>query len=184
MARAAPLIVMVAAVGAAHLLDPWGLGLHNPDARSHDWHRLLRVCGSLLTWLAVGLGLWLHDRSGRRAGMLVLSASLSGLAAEVLKVVLRRVRPVSVWEGYAFEPWAGEWWSTAGLGLPSSHAAVAFGAGWAMVRLSPRGGWVVLALAVGCGLTRVIDRAHFISDVVMAACVAWVVCVGLWSRWR
>jgi len=174
-----PLLLILLATAAAHLLDPWGLSLHDADARSHDWHRLLRVSGSLLTWLAAGLALALHDRSGRRAGPLVLSAGLSGLAAEVAKVAVRRARPGDA-AGYAFEPWAGAWWETGGLGLPSSHAAVAFGAAWAALRLSPRGGWVVVALAVGCGLTRVLDRAHFVSDVVAAAGLAWLVSAAVW----
>ena len=170
-------------VGLAHLLDPWGVTLHAPDAREHDWHRLLRVSGSILTWLVAGLALWLHDRGGRRAGRLVLCAGLSGLAAEGLKMVIRRGRPEAVFDGYGFLGWEGAWWNTAALGLPSSHAAVAFGAAWALLRLSPRGGAVAVALAVGCGLTRVIDRAHFISDVVLAAGIAWLIVAALWQRW-
>lgn len=178
-----PAVVLLAAALAVHLLDPWGLSLHDPDARNHDWHRLLRVCGSLLTWLAAGLALWLHDTHLRRAGPLVLSAGLSGLAAEVLKLLIRRGRPEATFEGYRFLPWADTGLNTGPLGLPSSHAAVAFGAAWLLLRLSPRGGRVAVALAAGCALTRVIDRAHFISDVTLSAAVAWIVCALVWRAW-
>ena len=108
---------------------------------------------------------------------------VSGLAAELLKMVIRRGRPAAVFEGYGFQGWEGAWWNTAALGLPSSHAAVAFGAAWSLLRLSPRGGPVAVAIAFGCGVTRILDRAHFISDVALAAGLAWFITAVLWQRW-
>ncbi|MFN7456396.1 MAG: phosphatase PAP2 family protein, partial [Gemmatimonas sp.] len=53
-----------------------------------------------------------------------------------------------------------------------------------LARLFPRARWVFYALAAGCGLTRVMATAHFLSDTVVAACVAWGVVAALDSRLR
>ena len=175
---------MCSAIAVAHLLDGWGVRMHDAGARDHDWHRLLRVFGAIMTWFVVGGMLWRQDGHGRRAWPLVLSAGLSGLIAEVLKMVIRRGRPGADFEGYVLLPFEGAWWNTADLGMPSSHAAVAFGAAFALWRLFPRIGVIGMGLAVGCAATRVIDRAHFISDVIAAAGLAWVVVGVLWWRKR
>lgn len=172
------LLLAALLLALGHLLDPWAWSaLHLPRSGGQDWHRLLRVCGFWPTWLALALALALQDRHGRRAGVLVLASGLSGLAAHVGKLLIRRQRPDGEAFGYAFSGWPSEgWWEVpSGLGMPSGHTAVAFGAAWALRRLFPRGGWVVVALAAGCGLTRVLERAHFLSDVVAAALLAWLV---------
>jgi membrane-associated phospholipid phosphatase len=38
-------------------------------------------------------------------------------------------------------------------------------------------------LAAGCGVTRVLAHAHFLSDVVMAAGLGWVVAYVMTRRW-
>ncbi len=177
-----PLLIIALSIAGAHLADApaWRL-LHSGDAAAHDWHRLLRVCGFLPTWLAIGAALALVDRAWRRAGPLVLSAALSGLAAELLKLIVRRERPGAAGE-YSFRAFSDDPLSTAALGMPSSHAAVAFGGAWMLARLHPRLAPVPLLLAAGCGLTRVIDRAHFFSDVIAAAGVAWMLAWWLDQR--
>ena len=39
-------------------------------------------------------------------------------------------------------------------------------------------------MAVGCAVTRVQARAHFLSDVVVAAVLAWITVALLWSRFE
>ena len=174
--RLALLLAWLALILVAHLFDPWAWSaLYDPRSAGTDAHRLLRVCGFWPTWGVLGLALALQDRHLRRAGPLVLSSALAGLAANVGKLLIRRLRPDSVAFGYAFAGWEGAWWEARDFGMPSGHTAVAFGAAWALVRLFPRGGWVAVALAAGCGLTRVVDRAHFLSDTVAAAALAWLV---------
>jgi membrane-associated phospholipid phosphatase len=70
--------------------------------------------------------------------------------------------------------------STSGLALPSSHALVAFAAAAMLARLYPRARWLWYALAAGCALTRVLARAHFLSDVTLAAIIGWAVAAVLW----
>jgi membrane-associated phospholipid phosphatase len=107
---------------------------------------------------------------------------VGGIVAEVLKLLFRRERPEAHAGAYVFRSWRDHAVSTAGLSLPSSHALVAFAAAAMLARLYPRARWLCFALAVGCALTRVLARAHFLSDVTLAAIVGWAVAAMVW-RW-
>lgn len=175
------LLALVAAVAAAFLLEPlvWPL-LPQQSSGGRDWHRLLRVCGWLPTWCAVGIGFALHDGRWRRALLLVGPAAAAGASAELLKLLVRRSRPDAA-GSVVFRAFGDRPWDTSDLGMPSSHVAVAFGAAFALARLHPRTLPLGLLLAVGCALTRVLDRAHLLSDCAVAALLAWVV-VALSAR--
>jgi membrane-associated phospholipid phosphatase len=179
-------VVLAAAVIAAHLLDPLAFAhVRVANIYGEDWGRMLRVMGFLPLWLAAGSALMLHDnvhwrRAHRSRGALIIAgAALGGIVAELAKLVLRRRRPGGLGE-YVFRPFSERTFSTGGLGLPSSHALVAFGAAAVLSRLFPRA-WVIWwALAWGCALTRVAAGAHFLSDVVVAAVLGWLVGAALW----
>jgi membrane-associated phospholipid phosphatase len=150
---------------------------------NHDWARLLRSAGFAPTWLlgAAVLMLARGDRMARQGWRVALmpglallaSVAASGILAEIIKLLVRRARPAAHDGAYGYVPWDGNW-STGAIGLPSSHAIVAFAAAFALARLAPRTGPVWYLLAVGCALTRLLDGAHFLSDVVAAALLAWV----------
>lgn len=150
-----------------------------------DLFLLLRAWGSLWVWLLIAwvivllcrgrpaltmlkVGAW---RVQREPAYLLLSPLLSGALAELLKLLIRRERPHGL-ELYVFRSWADRPWSTSGLGLPSSHAAVAFGGSLALLTLYPTLRWPALAMALGCAFTRVNAGAHFPSDVLLAALLA------------
>jgi membrane-associated phospholipid phosphatase len=178
------LVVSAAAIVAAHLLDALAWQhLRVPTVYEKDWGRLLRSMGFLPTWLLVALAWWLQVREpgARRTGtwLLVAGPALGGLAAEVLKLLVRRLRPDPELFGYAFRTFADGPWSNRGMGMPSSHTLVAFAGAFALARLFPRARWVFYALAAGCGLSRVMATAHYLSDTVVAACVAWGVVAAL-----
>jgi len=178
-----------AAIGVAHLLDPlaWEY-LRKPNIYDADLGRLLRIQGFLPTWLFGALALRLHAAgntgTGRPALLLFLGPALSGAAAEVLKLLCRRLRPDAEAFGYAFRAFSDGPLSNRGMGLPSSHVMVAFGGAFAMARIFPRTRWVWYSLAAGCAVTRVLAGAHFLSDTVVAACVAWGVVAALSLRLR
>lgn len=187
------LAVAIAATAVAMLVDRTVFELFNaPKVYDKDFGRLLRVMGFAGTWLALALAVgFQHDgsddgpRTARRRGWLLLwSPLLAGALAELLKVLVRRERPALNDGAYGFRPWDERTWSGAGLAFPSSHAAVAFGGAFMLARLFPRAKWVGIALAVGCGVTRVLARAHFVSDVVFAAGLGWLVSWFLWRKWR
>lgn len=183
------LAIAVGAIVVAHLLDPFALrAVRVSDIHGADWGRMLRVMGFVPFWLCAGIALMLHERTPvrqlarSRGGLLMAGAVLGGAAAELLKLLIRRLRPGELGE-YVLRPFTERPFSTAGLGLPSSHALVAFGAAAVLSRLFPRAWAVWWGLAWGCGFTRVASGAHFLSDVVVAAIVGWGIGAVVW-QWR
>ncbi|CAN5713386.1 hypothetical protein BH23GEM9_BH23GEM9_33610 [soil metagenome] len=183
--------MLAAAAGAiivAHLLDPLAFRYVRMDGvYDRDWGRMLRVMGFVPLWLAAGMALALHDQTPwrrvlrSRAGMIMAAAMAGGIIAELLKLVVRRLRPGELGE-YVFRPLTERTLSTGGLGMPSSHAGVAFAAAAMLSRVFPRARIVWWTLAWGCGLSRVAAGAHFFSDVVVPAVFGWAVVAWLW-RW-
>lgn len=167
---------------------------------ARDWYQFLRQVGYLPTWIVIGAAIVLFDARGggkdspspgsqgfpwtaaRRGVALMLGAGLSGAAAEILKLLIGRERPEGpggVFQGYVFRPLLDGFRDGSNLGLPSSHAAVAFGGAFVLMRLFP-GVWpAVLAAALGCGLSRLLAGAHFASDVYAAALVAYACTAGV-----
>lgn len=187
------LAITLAATAVAMLVDRTVFELFNaPKVYDKDFGRLLRVMGFGGTWLVLSLALSLHHDGTeatkrialRRGWLLLWSPLLAGALAEVMKILVRRERPAINDGFYGFRPWDERTWSGAGLAFPSSHAAVAFGGAFMLARMFPRAKWVGIALAVGCGVTRVAARAHFVSDVVFAAGLGWLVSWWLWRGWR
>jgi membrane-associated phospholipid phosphatase len=183
------LLLLASAIVVAHLLDPLVFRyVRIEHVNDVDWGRMLRVMGFVPLWLAAGAALMLHQRTPWRrmprsgGGLISAGAVLGGSAAELLKLIVRRRRPGELGE-YIFRPFTDRPFSTGGLGMPSSHALVAFGAAAVLSRLFPRARLVFWALAWGCAFTRVATGAHFLSDVVVAACVGWLVGALVW-RWR
>jgi membrane-associated phospholipid phosphatase len=162
-----------------------------PTVYDKDWGRLLRIVGFLPTWIALAVGIVLAEgtelvarpRARRRGWLLFWGAAGSGIAAELLKLTLRRERPGPHDGLHVFRDVAERTFSSAGLALPSSHTMVAFGGAAMLARLYPRARWVGYTLAAGCGISRVLHRAHFLSDVVLAAGAGWLVAALIAKRW-
>lgn len=150
-------------------------GLVDRSFESKDWYRLLRVFGFVGTWAIASIALLLNDRNFRRALPMILSPILAGAGAELLKLIFTRERPVSDAiiqpGGYHFRfPFSG-FIDGHNLGLPSSHAAVAFGGACTLAYFLPRLRPLLILLALGCGYSRMITGAHFASDVFLGALV-------------
>ena len=177
----------VVIVAAAHFADEivWR-ELRDPRVNERDWGRFLRSVGYLPLWIALAAALWLHDRPGTgwgwRGGLLLAAPAASGIAAELLKLLVRRLRPDEATFGYVFRAFSQDPFSTRGLGMPSSHVLVAFGGATALARLFPKTWPVGYILAAGCALTRVLTTQHYLSDVVAAAALGWLVGDAT-SRW-
>lgn len=175
----------VAAIVAAHLGDRWAYAhLVSRDVYDHDTGRMLRTIGYLPFWLIAGLALGLERRQARPGLLLALIPTAAGLFDEVLKILSQRERPGLHNGAYFFRPFTGAWWKTSDVGLPSSHAIVAFSAAWVLCRLYPRASVVWLALAAGCAITRVAAQAHFLSDVTVAAVVGMLVAEWGWRKFN
>jgi len=160
------------------------------DTGETDWHRLLRVLGYLPTWLLAAGVFFLIDtaRTRRigwglatsRVGLTLFSTITAGLLAELLKLLLRRLRPDDTGGAYAFMPWSGQWWQSGDLGLPSSHTAIAFAGMGILAHMYPRAAVVFIAMAVGTGFTRVINHTHFASDAAFAAVLGLLTARAFW----
>lgn len=191
VAAATILIVWLAAVTGIDRALLMRLAWPQKHPRS-DLLLLLRVWGSLWSWLLIAgataaLG-WRREAGTRRrmlamATALLVSPAIAGMAAELLKLLLRRERPSEL-EAYVFRSWLERPWSTSGLGLPSSHASVAFGGSLAIALIYPELRWPALLLALGCGYTRIASGAHYPSDVLAAAVVGAVAALLVHSRLR
>ncbi len=147
----------------------------------------LEKLGNLAEVFGHGLGIGLIlvvigvlDPVRRRAVPRVAAAALgSGLAANVLKLLVARARP------YHFDLQAdmldsfGGWFpllsnSSWEQGFPSSHTATAVGLAIALSWLYPRGRWLFPALAALAGMQRVLAEAHFLSDALWGAAVGCI----------
>ena len=183
--------------------------LLNKAMAGEDWVQLLRQLGYLPTWIGTAVLLCLVDLErgpdGRRAadtlaagaiavprdpkpwhhrgGLVLLSAIVGGVAANVLKPLIGRLRPdaegIARFAGRPAVLWADG--GDLGLGLPSGHTTVAF-AGCGMVALLvPAWRWPMILLAAGCALTRLFAGAHTLSDTVAGAWVGLAVAAWLWA---
>jgi membrane-associated phospholipid phosphatase len=186
------LLAVTMVVTAAHLVDWWAYSaLASPRLGDRDLGRMLRIMGFLPFWILGAIALGLCDaayhvvrgaRRYARALLLFFGAALGGLAAEVMKILARRERPDAEIGEYVFRGWAEQPFHTGGLGLASSHAGVAFGAAFMLARLFPRARWVWYTLGAGCAYSRVAAGAHFVSDVVVAGVLSYLVVALLWRR--
>jgi membrane-associated phospholipid phosphatase len=151
-----------------------------------DWGRMLRTFGYLPLWLLAAIALALEDRGSRewwrRAALMAGAPTAAGIVGELLKITVRRLRPPDDGSAYHFRALSDHPFSSRGFGFPSSHAIVAFSAAAILARLFPRARVVWYATAIGCAVSRLLAHAHYLSDVVAAACVGIGMAALLW-RW-
>jgi Membrane-associated phospholipid phosphatase len=181
-------LIAIAVFALSLLADGW-VAEHVRYARVYetDWGRMLRTFGYLPLWLLAAIALALNDRERRewwrRAALLAAAPTVSGIVGELLKIAVRRLRPSEDGSSYHFRAFSDHPFSSRGFGFPSSHAIVAFGAAAILARLFPRARVVWYATAVGCAVSRLLAHAHYLSDVVAAACVGIGVAALLWIYW-
>ena len=191
MTRPQRVVALGAALGTLAFslaLDHWAWrSLAVAGIYEKDWGRMLRVMGSLVFWLPLTVAVWLERRAREpqaagRAWLLLAAPTLGGGVGELLKMLFRRERPGLHDGEWVFRAFTDRPFDTSDLGLPSSHVVVAFAGAAVLARLFPRAAPVAYLLAAGCGLSRVLARAHFVSDSVTGALAGWAVGAVLW-RW-
>lgn len=160
-------------------------------------HLLLASCysfiyyfGRIWIWLALAIVVlarsWVSPdvsrvrQALRHAVFIAIVPGAAGLGAELLKLITRRARPELSDGMYTFNapsasPLDPAFWSTSGIGLASSHAAVAVAAALAAAAVFPRFRWPLLLLAGACTLSRIVVGAHYLSDAYIGASVAVLV---------
>jgi membrane-associated phospholipid phosphatase len=184
------------ATGLAHFFDfhiESFSGLKN--IKNSDLIQLFRGWGFLGTWVLIAITARLlakPDRTGAMTGwrrhlyrkewLLFASPLLSGGAAEVGKLIIRRLRPHGEFF-YLYRSWLTDPFRSSGLGFPSSHTAVAFGGSTILLLQFPKLQIPAVVMAVGCMTTRVFSGAHYFSDGVGGALVgviSSVLCIKIY----
>jgi membrane-associated phospholipid phosphatase len=191
------LVIGTIALLIAHALDLYVYGLfHNHDLAINGMPNMFRRAGYVPLWIVVASALILLDTANWKvqglAGVLqrglpiLLTVILAGVITEGVKCMIHRGRPPEVgWDGhYPFRPFSTGFFNTDSVGMPSSHAGVAFGAAWILIRMYPRGTPVWLLLGLGCCWERLLDRAHFFSDLVGAMLAAYAAAWLVWHSWQ
>ncbi|HEB60815.1 MAG TPA: phosphatase PAP2 family protein [Phycisphaeraceae bacterium] len=158
----------------AVLLDGWAYQHISWPGEGTDLHKMFRVLGYLPMTILLCLGISAIDRArGVTTGWMVfISAAASGIAAEILKMLIGRERPIAHDGVNYFKPFLQGFVDHSNLSLPSSHAAVAFGTAWMLCYCYPKGKWLWIFAACACAWTRLAARAHWLSDCYAAAVVA------------
>ncbi len=111
---------------------------------------------------------------------LMLAACGAGLAANVVKLAVARLRPhhadllggvhgtflgwLPMGAGHSYEQ-----------GCPSAHTATAVGLAVGLTWLYPRGGWLFAALVALVALQRIETGAHFVSDALWGGAIGFAV---------
>jgi len=190
-------IFVLLAAGAmffAMQLDRWVFHvINNPDGLPSWLVQSARLLGEMPTWiiatpLVAFASFILNTRrsllaSFERSLLIIWAPMLAGFCSTTLKLLLRRERPDAHDGAYVFRPWNELPFDTSGLGLPSGHASVAFGAAFMLMFMFPRLGPLWLFGAILCGLTRLMPQAHFFSDVIGGAILGFASAWLMWSMY-
>ena len=165
--------------------------------KKSDFIQMFRGWGFLGTWVLIAITARLlakPDRPGAMTGwrhhlyrkewLLFASPLLSGGAAEVGKLIVRRMRPHGEFF-YLYRSWLTDPFRSSGLGFPSSHTAVAFGGSTILLLQFPKLQIPAIIMAVGCMITRVLSGAHYLSDGIGGALVgviSSVLCIRIYQH--
>ena len=172
------------ALGLAHLFDFQIESIPRLDnTKKSDLVQMFRGWGFLGTWVVIAITAqllvkpdkpwamtgWRHHLY-RKEWLLLACPLLSGGAAEVGKLIVRRLRPHGELL-YMYRSWLTDPFRSSGLGFPSSHTAVAFGGTTILLLQFPTLRIPAIIMAVGCMATRVLSGAHYLSDGIGGALV-------------
>jgi membrane-associated phospholipid phosphatase len=103
-----------------------------------------------------------------------LGVGLAGLASDVIKVLVGRSRPWVLFSEGGYDFWPLQL-NADYQSFPSGHAACAAAAALTFAVVAPRYRVQLLLAALLVALTRVVILAHYLSDVVAGAALAWFV---------
>ncbi|HLL87728.1 MAG TPA: phosphatase PAP2 family protein [Tepidisphaeraceae bacterium] len=154
-----------------------GIGRH---VKLAWWADVLEAPGEFWFVAAAGTIVALVHRHRWRAGAFVLLAAVLSGVNGAAKWAVGRTRPYKLSDPsgdpllapFALEPFRGGVegiLDSRNLCFPSGHATLAFAGAAAMTVFFPRLRWVFYAMAVACGVERVLENAHWLSDTVAAA---------------
>ncbi|MEA2707844.1 MAG: hypothetical protein QOF78_445 [Phycisphaerales bacterium] len=176
------LIGGLALLGGAMLLDGAGTDWAERSRLLRGVYPLqstLNAFGHAGTTVLLGAVLLFVFRARNAVALLTIAGLLEGFVSHVVKWSVGRVRP---WRGsgpFVFHHFQGGplgWlWDTGNPSFPSGHTGVAFLNAAILSMLFPRGRVYFFILATLAAMTRVVQGAHWLSDIVGGAICALLV---------
>jgi membrane-associated phospholipid phosphatase len=163
------------------------------QVREHPISAVVKLSGTFIFTAVVAiLGLLTRQCRPIQSLLIVLAGIASGINAPI-KWLVGRSRPFKGFDGpnppYPFhlEPlWHGVHglFYQRDLCFPSGHACTAFALATAVALVRPKWGWVLFVLAVLVGAERILENAHYLSDVIGAAGIGAGATLIVWRLLR
>jgi membrane-associated phospholipid phosphatase len=173
---------LIAIAGACWLDGPVALRVHSSGiylfARHSALFRAIKAPGSFYFTVAIALLLWFSGSGSLRAAIqLCGSGIMAGGFYTAGKWAMGRTRPIG--NGiFNHRPFELHFFSDGLLGIfasrpdrsfPSGHTCLAFATAAALAIFIPRWRVAFFVIAAGVGLERLLEDAHYLSDVVAGA---------------
>lgn len=156
--------------------EPWLRSL------AGQWQDLGGTFGILL-FLGAGLVTLPLDR-GRNFMRFAICISTVGVAAQLVKHIVGRVRPHAAEDGTLFLGPLGIFNSGPSVpidSMPSGHTAAAFAMATVLALRWPMTRWTVYPLAIGVGIARTLVDRHFPSDVALGSLLGTTLALAAWN---
>lgn len=147
---------------------------------SNAARHVMRLPG--IFWFTLGvcvlLGV-LHRAHGAAVVALLATSAMVGVVYSVVKWIVGRHRPVLGIAPFSFHPFAGGmvglFHAERGLSFPSGDATLAFATAACLQVLAPRASVVLYLWAIVVAAERVLENAHYVSDVIAAAGIGIII---------
>ena len=141
--------------------------------------------GTAATVAALSIGIFTRGLRRLLAGGAAMGEALSGFAGWLIRSVDGRYRPTHTDATNHWELFRG-FYNGTDLSFPSGHATLSFAMAAALSYAFPRGKPLFIAVAFLTALSRVVQEAHFCSDVLFGAALGWTVswmCMHATQAW-
>ena len=180
------LIAFAVALSLDRHVAEW-IQTHKPINRTSRLAWALKLPGYFPVTLVIAALLgFFHRRSWSVALPLILSGPLVGIAYTLMKWIVGRHRPVIAIAPFAFHPFAhglsGLIHAESGLSFPSGHTALAFATATCLTVALRRWSALFLLIASAVGAERILENAHYLSDVIAGAGVG-ILCGYAAMQW-
>jgi undecaprenyl-diphosphatase len=143
--------------------------------------RTAREFGEPVGIAFIAIAVFTLDRQRRRLLVpLVAAIVLASVTATGLKALVGRERPRVTDGATILRGPQAPWQSDFDPSFPSGHTAAAFALAYGLGQLYPRAARLCALYAMACGLSRILDGSHFLSDVLAGAWLGWEVARLAW----
>lgn len=155
---------------------------HRPLNKNSPLVMVVKSPGTYYVTMGIALLLFLcHPLKGRAAVLPLIAGALGGAGYSLMKWFVGRHRPDKGVKGFDFHLFVGGLrglFTEKALSFPSGHTCLAFATAASLAILIPRwrAAWFIIATAVAA--ERVLENAHYLSDVVAGAGLG-IICANI-----